>query len=215
MSSPQPNPPAKTQNYIGPALVLSNPIKILEFLVFYAPVVLATIVFIIPTAVMEWKGAIYLALLIGVCFLRIYAYSSFNIDPYYNDNTVCTMVQYGGYGNSYISIFVITFTFAYLCTPMAYNGNANWMVVALLIFYLMLAIGIFSYRKCLKNTVEAFSNFVFGGLLGTLIPVAFYAGNSSKYLFFNEYSNVDVCSMPSKQTFKCNVYKNGQLIAQQ
>ena len=40
-----------------------------------------------------------------------------------------------------------------------------------------------------------------------------YTDNSSKYLFLNEtQSNKDVCSMPKKQTFKCSVYKNGELI---
>ena len=40
-----------------------------------------------------------------------------------------------------------------------------------------------------------------------------YAGGSSQYLFFNEISsNKEICSMPSKQTFKCSVFKNGGLI---
>jgi hypothetical protein len=40
-----------------------------------------------------------------------------------------------------------------------------------------------------------------------------YAGGSGKFMFFNEVqSNKDVCNMPSKQTFKCQVYKNGELI---
>ena len=36
----------------------------------------------------------------------------------------------------------------------------------------------------------------------------------SRYLFFNEMSSTsEVCSMPKKQTFKCSVYKNGQLLS--
>jgi hypothetical protein len=201
------------QNIGGAALVLSNPLNIVEFLVFYSPVVLATILFIIPTSVMDAKGAIYLALLIGVCFLRIFIYWLFGKDPYYNDNTVCTMVKYGDYGNSYVSIFVIAFTFMYVCTPMFYNNTINYMVLSLLLFYLILTIGIFFYRNCIKNKSEVFVNILLGALMGTIIPVFFYMGQSSKYLFFNEFSNKEICSMPSKQTFKCNVYKNGQLIA--
>jgi hypothetical protein len=197
----------------GKTLVLSNPLNIVEFLVFYAPVVLATIIFIIPTSVMDPKGAVYLALLIGVCVLRIFIYGLFGKDPYYNDNTVCTMVKYGDYANSYVSIFVIAFTLMYVCTPMFYNNTINYMVLSLLIFYLILTIGIFFYRNCIRNRSEVFVNVLFGALLGTILPVLFYMGQSTKYLFFNEYStNKDVCSMPSKQTFKCNVYKNGQLV---
>ena len=200
------------KRYDGTTLVLSNPINIIEFLAFYAPVILATIVFVIPTAVMYAKGAIYLALLIGVCFLRIFLYSLFAKDPYYNDNTVCTMVKYSDYGNSYISIFVIAFTFMYLCTPMFYNNSVNYAVLALLILYLCLTIGVFFYRNCIKNKTEVFMNILLGATFGTVIPIFFYLGQSSKYLFFNEYSSGDICSMPSKQTFKCNVYKNGELI---
>lgn len=200
------------KNFPRKTLVLSNPLNVIEFLVFYAPVVLPTIVFVIPTAVMDPKGAIYLGLLIGVCFLRIFIYWLFKKDPYYSDNTVCTMVKYGDYGNSYISIFVIAFTFAYLCTPMFYNNSINYMVLSLLIFYLALTIGIFFYRNCIRNKSEVFMNVLLGVSMGTILPVFFYMGQSAKYLFFNEYSNQDVCSMPSKQTFKCNVYKNGHII---
>ena len=38
-------------------------------------------------------------------------------------------------------------------------------------------------------------------------------GGSGKYLFFNEVSsNKDICYQPSEQTFKCNVYKDGELV---
>lgn len=207
--------PTQRQQSAGSTLVLSNPLNIVEFLVFYSPVVLATIIFILPTSVMDPKGAVYLALLIGVCCFRIFIYGLFGKDPYHNDNTVCTMVKYGDYGNSYVSIFVISFTFMYLCTPMFYNNSVNYMVMALLLLYLILTIGIFFYRNCVKNKSEVFINILLGVFAGTLLPILFYMGQSSKYLFFNEFSNnTEVCSMPSKQTFKCNVYKNGQIIGQ-
>ena len=103
--------------------------------------------------------------------------------------------------------------FLYLCSPMFYNNSINYMVLSLLILYLVISIGIFFYRNCIKSTTDVFINVLFGAFMGTLIPIFFYMGGSSKYLFFNEMSNgKDVCTMPSKQTFKCNVYKNGQII---
>uniref|UniRef100_A0A6C0BAV4 Uncharacterized protein n=1 Tax=viral metagenome TaxID=1070528 RepID=A0A6C0BAV4_9ZZZZ len=197
-----------------PALVLSNPMNIIEFLVFYSPIVLASIILILPTAVGSPKGAIYLALLLGICFLRIFIFQLFNLDPYANDGTVCTMTKYGEYGNSYISVFVISFTLMYLCMPMIINSAANYMVIALLLLYLFVTIGILFYRNCIKSKPQVFINVLLGACMGALIPAFFYMGESQRYLFFNEISNnKDVCSMPSKQTFKCNVYKNGQLIA--
>jgi hypothetical protein len=38
---------------------------------------------------------------------------------------------------------------------------------------------------------------------------------TQQLLFINELtsgSNKEVCSMPNKQTFKCSVYKNGELL---
>ena len=196
------------------ALNLWNPLTIVEFLVFYAPIILAMIVFITPTFKMEMTGIVYLALLIIVCLARSWMYSYRNIDPYKYDGDVCTMVKYSSFGNNSISIFVIAYTLAYICTPMFYNNSINYVVLSLLLFYLVLTISIFSYHKCIKNMGEMVTSLVTGLLMGVLIPVFFYLGNGSRYLFFNNLSSdKDVCSMPSKQTFKCNVYKNGQLIA--
>jgi hypothetical protein len=48
-----------------------------------------------------------------------------------------------------------------------------------------------------------------------LIVTLMYAGGSGKYLFFNEVSsNKEVCYQPSKQTFKCQMYKDGELVGQ-
>ena len=58
-----------------------------------------------------------------------------------------------------------------------------------------------------------FLNILLGLISALLIIVFMYAGGSGQYLFFNEtQNNKEVCSMPSQQTFKCNVYKNGELI---
>jgi hypothetical protein len=52
-----------------------------------------------------------------------------------------------------------------------------------------------------------------GAISGIVIITLLYAGGSSNYLFFNEISsNKEVCTMPKKQTFKCSVYKNGELV---
>jgi hypothetical protein len=45
-----------------------------------------------------------------------------------------------------------------------------------------------------------------------------YTTGASKYLVFSDgdtsSSNSEKCSMPSKQKFKCSVYKNGELVGQ-
>ena len=70
-----------------------------------------------------------------------------------------------------------------------------------------------SYKKCAIKMSELFLNILFGlASAGTIVGLM-YAGGSSRFLFFNEVSSTkDTCSMPNKQTFKCAVYKNGELI---
>ena len=52
-----------------------------------------------------------------------------------------------------------------------------------------------------------------GMLLGILIPFILYGLDRPEWLYFNEMSsNKDVCYMPKKTQFKCNVYKNGELV---
>jgi hypothetical protein len=56
-----------------------------------------------------------------------------------------------------------------------------------------------------------------GGLLGVVLGLAYwaifhYAGMKSVLYFEPEGSNNVVCNRPSRQTFKCKVYKGGKLI---
>ena len=61
---------------------------------------------------------------------------------------------------------------------------------------------------------DLFLNILLGLSSSALIVTLMYTGGSGKYLFFNEVSsNKDICYQPSKQTFKCQMYKDGTLIS--
>jgi hypothetical protein len=71
------------------------------------------------------------------------------------------------------------------------------------------------YKNCIIKLGDLFLNVLLGAASAALIVTLMYSGGSGKYLFFNEVSsNKDVCYQPSKQTFKCQMYRNGQLISQ-
>ena len=57
---------------------------------------------------------------------------------------------------------------------------------------------------------------VIGALFGLVLGGTWYgiikASGNPQLLYFEELSNGETCSRPSKQTFKCAVYKNGKLI---
>jgi hypothetical protein len=62
------------------------------------------------------------------------------------------------------------------------------------------------------------SGSILGGLVGLILGATwfsvFHHSGYDSLLYFDELtSNRIACSRPSKQTFKCSVYKNGQLIS--
>jgi hypothetical protein len=69
------------------------------------------------------------------------------------------------------------------------------------------------YKKCIVKTGELFLNVLLGAASSSLIVSLMYFGGSGKYLFFNEVSsNKDICYQPSKQTFRCKLFKDGELV---
>jgi hypothetical protein len=91
------------------------------------------------------------------------------------------------------------------------NSINNWLFYGLIMYGLV--DGIYKYWKCNIKLDDLFLNILGGALLSLSIVFAMYSGGSSKHMFFNEVSsNKEICSMPKKQTFKCQVYKDGTLV---
>ena len=58
---------------------------------------------------------------------------------------------------------------------------------------------------------------IFGTLIGVMLGMAYFSilhnsGADNLLYFSDSVSNRTVCSRPKKQQFKCNVYKNGELV---
>lgn len=194
-------------------LILFEPFNILVFLSFYSPVILAILITSMSLLFQNFKGFIYLGYLIAVCVVRNYFYKMGGALPAKNDGTICTSVQYSAYGNPTFSAFVFSFTAMYLLYPMFANGSINFWLFSGIIVYFFIDIFVKTTKKCKINAGDMFLNIFAGLLIAVVIVVLMYGGGSGQYLFFNEtQNNKDVCTMPTKQTFKCNVYKNGELI---
>ena len=194
-------------------LLIYQPFNFIVFLSFYSPIILTIVMVALSFIFQNFKGFIFLGFLIGVSVLRNFIYMLNGSSATQNDSTICTSIQYSKYGNSTFSAFVFAFTIMYLCIPMFSNGSVNYWIFSGLIVYFFSDMFIKIYKGCLIKMSELFLNVLTGLASAALIVTLMYAGGSSKYLFFNEtQSNKDVCSMPKNQTFKCNVYKNGELI---
>ena len=69
-----------------------------------------------------------------------------------------------------------------------------------------------------QNKCSTYPGIIFcaltGFLLGAIWYTIFHSAGYDSLLYFDELqSNAVRCSRPEKQTFKCSVYKNGQLIS--
>lgn len=209
------NPNMKMGGVPDAPLQLFQPMNIVVFLSFFSPIILATSVTSMSFIFQNFKGLIYLGFLIGCCVVRNYVYVMAGSNPVVNDRTICTSIQYSKYGNPTFSAFVFSFTIMYLCLPMFSNNSVNFWIFISLLTYFFADIFIKIYKKCVVKMGELFLNILLGAASSALIVTLMYTGGSGKYLFFNEVSSdKETCYQPSKQTFKCKMYKDGELIGQ-
>lgn len=195
-------------------LQLFQPMNIIVFISFFSPIILATSITSMSFMYQNFKGLIYLGFLIAFCVVRSYVYMVAGAEPIVNDRTICTSIQYSRYGNPTFSAFVFAFTILYLSIPMFSNGSVNYWIFISLISYFFLDIFIKIYKNCIIKMGDLFLNVLLGAASASLVVTLMYIGGSGKYLFFNELSsNKEVCYQPSKQNFKCQMFRNGELIS--
>jgi hypothetical protein len=110
------------------------------------------------------------------------------------------------------NVAITWFTFIYLLIPMVHNIYLlNPIVIALTAIFALINMVYLVRRECTT---------LFGSLLGTVIGLGmgaiWYAiwQHNKSLLFYNELvSNNVLCERRAKQTFKCHVYKHGELIS--
>ena len=196
-------------------LLIFQPYNMMTFLSYFSPIILATIILSSSFFYQNVKGLLYLFFLIVVATFRSFTLQMFGAEK--NKPDKCGFVRYGSYGNSTFTTFVFAFTMMYLFLPMYQNSGTNWIIVAVMILYICIDIGIKIMQGCLRlpdNTSDIVGDLVGGSLVGALVVAGMYLAGTGQYLFFvDNTQNGTTCSMPKKQTFKCNVFRNGELVS--
>lgn len=117
--------------------------------------------------------------------------------------------------------FILTFTMMYFIFPMIMVSkqsglnSMNYGIIALFAAYIALDLFIKKSYLCISGFFSSLvvTNVLAGAFLGISLSLGMYSTQLKDYLYINEVnSNREVCSMPSKQTYRCNVYKNGELV---
>jgi len=192
---------------------------------FYSPIIIAIGIFMLSIFLSSiGKGLFYILCLFIVTALRsfIMYISATNSSAIPEIPNICNTGSFLPYTNLTYSTYILSFTLFYLLTPMIIIGNKNktdiinYFAVIFFIFYIVFDIFVKKSLGCIQNffSFNLFGDLFGGILLGILISGGIIMTSMKNNLFINELmSNKQVCAMPSKQKFKCSVYKNGQLVS--
>ena len=191
--------------------------NVLQLFSAMAPLLLAFFLVMASIFNQNIKGLVYLA---GVLLATIINIALMNQIKSPMDvekaSVICTVMDIpflSNYNNPSPSTLFIGFTLAYLVLPMTYNGQMNYMILISLLCLLGLDI-ITKVTKFCTTWAGAFLGALIGIIFGTVWYTIFHSAGYDSLLYFDEVSSNNViCSKPSKQTFKCSVYKNGELIS--
>lgn len=195
------------------ALTLPN---ILQFFSFIAPTLLIFFLFMTSLFNQNLKGLVYIAGVLISSIANVVLMNMIGSERSNDESFSCSMfdIPYvSKYNSPFPTTLIIGFTIAYLVLPMKYNNQMNYVLLAFLLILLVIDILTKVQNKC-----TTYPGALLGGLVGGLSGLIWYGlfslSGYKSLLFFDELqSNSVLCSKPTKQTFKCSVYKNGELIS--
>ena len=200
---------------------------IFQTLSLYSPIIICVsiIVFSMFTSKIE-KAFVFFMWIFVITFLRIIVFRGFSPTPTSSQQIHSDCKK--GVSEIFVlndftySTYILTFTMMYFVTPMILVSSQsktnvmNYGILAFFIAYISLDLYIKQHLSCVTSL---FSKHVVGDILsgsslgGLISGIIMYGSTLKGYLYINEMnSNKEVCSMPSKQQFKCKVYKDGTLI---
>ena len=205
-------------------VLFNNATNILNSMSFYSPIIISVsiIVFSMFIGVID-KALVFFVWIFIITFLRIIVFRGLQI----GDRDI-PQICLTGLTEIFIpkditySTYILSFTMMYFLMPMIMiskqkNINAiNYGVLAFFIAYIVLDLFIKKSLLCIPSFVSSFviGDVLSGLFLGALVSgIIMYGSAMKKYLYINEINgNNEVCSMPSKQQYKCRVFKDGELV---
>jgi len=176
------------------------------------------------TATME-KAFVFFMWIFVITFLRIIVFKGIGTTSQENkipDVCLTGLTQIFIPKDITYSTYILSFTLMYFLMPMimlstqSKTNAINYGVLAFFIAYIALDLFIKKSLSCIPKILSTLviGDIISGVFLGGIISGLIMYGTTLKsYLYINEInSNKEVCSMPSKQQFKCRVFKNGELV---
>ena len=168
----------------------------------------------------DFRGLVYVAGLLFSCFTTIiFGNALSDIIPIIDASArpaICNSISVGYSGDVSklpLGQSVISFTFGYLLYTIIKNNIIKQNIATIVFFPILLFFDLVWNAKNSCYTIwQLIMSLILGGLFGVFWSFIISKTNNPDLQYFAGVSNNEVCSVPSKQTFKCRVYKNGKLI---
>ena len=210
-------------------------ITIIQAISFYSPIIILISIYVFSIFSSEIKkGTFFIfwfvvatAIRMGIVYSsELYSKKNSNTIPNAKPkeyNIICNTGMILPYTNLTYSTYILCFTLFYFLMPMILINNSNSINYSLILFfvaYIIFDLFIKIKNKCISLTstndiswTAIFTDIVGGIAIGGGISGLIYSSPIKDNLFINEVnSNNEICSTPSKQQFKCSVYKNGEIV---
>jgi len=194
-------------------LTFSNIVQLFSV---FAPLFLGTFLILISVFNQNIKGMIYLGGVLIASVINLGIMFAIGSEPLDNQGAICNLIDFPLIPTQYnvpnYNSMFISFTLMYLLLPMLANNQVNmWIIGTIVSIFAVDAFVKLQYSCTVPRGI------VFGGIIGSALGAAWYftmaLTEHTSLLFFSDLtSNNVVCSRPKNQTFKCSVYKNGQVI---
>jgi len=111
-----------------------------------------------------------------------------------------------------LSSAILAFSSTYLIYPMVINNQHNFSLLVFLIGVTAINVVTEYSQKC-SDIMGLILGLLVGVFFGLLYYTMLYISTKSKFVYFaDSISNNVQCTKPTNQQFKCQVYKNGEVI---
>ena len=190
-------------------------------LAFYSPIIMVVSILLFSVfSAASYKGFVYIFFLFAATAARMLVMSIIAGESITNkSNPICDTGMFLPYTNFTYSTYILVFSLVYFVAPMFIiskqnkTNTVNYSVILFFVTYVVYDILVKYYYKCIDMTTGILGDFLSAILLALITVVCLIASKNTNVLFINELtSNKEVCTRPSKQQFKCSVYKNGEVI---
>lgn len=192
--------------------------NMLQFFSTISPILLAFFLVMISLFNTDIKGLVYLGGILIASVINLFIMNTLKVKSDKIPSPACNLMDFPLNLNEYISpafnTMFISFTLMYLYLPMQYISSINYPVLIFICGLLVMDAVTKISRGCTNFSGIALG-FLVGSILGILYFISLWKTGHDDLLFFNaEPSNNVICSRPKKQTFKCFVHRNGEVIGE-